>query len=145
MSSCDEADDEQRCAQDQIRKHTAIDAFLRLQLLEGDDALIRKVHDGLGGVELLLFAHALELLAQMVDGHAVQTEVVHPRPRQQHDAQQQGGGLPHSESAVADVAVPQQHQDGHDRHPGDGFIQNGAEHIFLIHRDQLFHPRTLLL
>ena len=30
-------------------------------------------------------------------------------------------------------------------HPGDGFIQNGAEHIFLIHRNQLFHPRTLLL
>ena len=47
----------------------------------------------------------------MMDGHTVQTQVVHPRPHQQHDAQQQGRGLPHGKSAVADVAVPQQHQE----------------------------------
>ena len=93
-------------------------------------------------MELLLFAHILKLFAQMMDGHTVQTQVVHPRPRQQHDAQQQGRGLPHGKRAVADVAVPQQHQHSHHRHPGDGFIQNGAEHIFLIHRNQLFHPCT---
>ena len=55
-------------------------------------------------MELLLFAHILKLFAQMMDGHTVQTEVVHPRPRQQHNTQQQGRGLPHREGAVADVA-----------------------------------------
>ena len=119
----DQRSSDQRQAQHQIGEQAAIGALLGFQLLKGDDLLIRIVDDGAGGVDLFLpLAHPLELLQQMVDGHAIQPQVVHPGPDEQHHAAQKARGLPDGKRAITDIALPQQHQHGHNGGAGHGLI-----------------------
>ena len=56
--------------------------------------------------ESTLYPVLRRLQKDQLDRHAVQTQVVYPRPRQQPDAQHQTGSLPHGKVPVADIAVP---------------------------------------
>ena len=73
-------------------------------------------------MELFLFALSLELFQQVMDGQAIQPHIVDPRPDQQHHPAQKARRFPDGEGAVADIALPQQHQDGYDGRTGDGLI-----------------------